>query len=101
MTLRDLRWKLADAVWAPGARVEIAIEEWQHLKPWPTDLREKILAGLELLPGFRQCDMPLRLRLGRVLIVAPSYWLSELIYSGMAEDERASLSYWQREAPRP
>lgn len=99
-SLRDLRWQVSNAVWAPGAWVEMAIDDWRtkHLVR-PKDYRLALLARLELLEGWRICDLPWHLRLAHK-VVGPSLWLSELIYSSMAEDERAKLDYWKQETPR-
>lgn len=95
-TLTDLRWKLAFWIWCPGAWCEEAIETWRGVNlEWPETETERLLAGLEQLPGFTEAELPFRYRLlRRVSDVAG--WLSDLIYPDWSEDKRTALSYWKR-----
>lgn len=93
MTIRDFRWKLASWTWAPANLVEVWIEEWQapRLKEIENPTH-RMLAILEVLPGHRQEDFPLRWRILRRLVVDPLSRLSDLIYSDWESDHRGRLS---------
>lgn len=91
MTLRDLRWRLAYAVWAPGSYVEHLQHEWQrpHLRR-TTDVRARLRVVFGVEPR-----LPLWLRFLKTFVEAPSSWLSNAIYSDWVVDERATLNYWK------
>jgi len=90
VTLRDLRWRLAYAVWAPAGVVEGWIHDWevQQIRGRRLDMGQR----LHIIFGPK----PLRLRILYVLVVKPCLWLSDAIYQDWVADERASLSYWKR-----
>lgn len=100
MTLTDLRWRLASAVWHPAATLDMWIHAWHAERVFREcdTPEERLLAGLEVTPGYGPETFPLRYRILRRLVVDPLAWLSDRIYPGWYEDERAKLSYWRGDA---
>ena len=85
MTLRDLRWKLAVAVWSPAAWVYERAEA--YLPPELDDAEGRLLVRLR--------DEPLWYRTLSALVVDPLAWLSDRIYPGWDSDRRTLLLYWE------